>query len=416
MIRAFLMGHSRGRDGRSATLTLLAMLRLAGPAARASRARRRSWPASRPPTGKITDLQAEFTQVANNKSLGQDIKAEGTVYLKKGGKMRWDYKSPSPQQIVSDGTSLWVYTPELNQVNKGDAPKALAGPAGSFLAGLGQRARGVHRALPEPAAKTDGAGRHVLDLTPKNPTPLLTRLVLTIDPKDYIVRQAVLYDQLQQHRDHALSPGSPSTAGLADTLCSRSRRPRARRWCRSTRASRPRPRQIEHGRREQLRHRLQGRTCRRSPTPSTRRRARSRPATTSRARRTRSSRRRWTSCSPSADDMKLKAVLDILQSKLHRRGIDLKALTIRDPEPAAGGTLQASSITLQDGIPMEKAKEIVRLIKDSKIRVQASIQEKQVRVSGKNRDDLQAVIALVKAQGPGRRAPVHELPVRPERR
>ena len=96
----------------------------------------------------------------------------------------------------------------------------------------------------------------------------------------------------------------------------------------------------------------------------------------------------------SGDEMKLKAVLDILQSKLHRRGIDLKALTIGDPEPAAGGTLK-QKITLQDGIPIEKAKEIVRLIKDSKIRVQASIQEKQVRVSGKNRDDLQAVIALV---------------------
>jgi len=102
----------------------------------------------------------------------------------------------------------------------------------------------------------------------------------------------------------------------------------------------------------------------------------------------------------SGDEMKLKAVLDILQSKLHRRGIDLKALTIGDPEPAAGGTLK-QKITLQDGIPIEKAKEIVRLIKDSKIRVQASIQEKQVRVSGKNRDDLQAVIALVKSKDLG---------------
>jgi len=61
--------------------------------------------------GKITDLRAEFTQTARNKSLGQDIKAEGVVALKKGGKMRWDYKSPAPQQIVSDGTSLWVYPP-----------------------------------------------------------------------------------------------------------------------------------------------------------------------------------------------------------------------------------------------------------------------------------------------------------------
>jgi uncharacterized protein YajQ (UPF0234 family) len=102
----------------------------------------------------------------------------------------------------------------------------------------------------------------------------------------------------------------------------------------------------------------------------------------------------------SGDDMKLKAVVDILQSKLHRRGIDLKALTIGDPEPAAGATLK-QKITLQDGIPIEKAKEIVRLIKDSKIRVQASIQEKQVRVAGKNRDDLQAVIALVKSKDLG---------------
>jgi cyclic-di-GMP-binding protein len=102
----------------------------------------------------------------------------------------------------------------------------------------------------------------------------------------------------------------------------------------------------------------------------------------------------------SADEMKLKAVLDILQSKLHRRGIDLKALTVGDPESAAGGTLK-QKITLQDGIPIEKAKEIVRLIKDSKIKVQASIQEKQVRVAGKNRDDLQAVIALVKGKDLG---------------
>ena len=56
--------------------------------------------------GKIKDLRAEFSQVANNKSLGQDIKADGIVYLKKGGKLRWEYKTPAPQEIVSDGTSL----------------------------------------------------------------------------------------------------------------------------------------------------------------------------------------------------------------------------------------------------------------------------------------------------------------------
>jgi len=147
--------------------------------------------------GKINDLRAEFTQVAHNKSLGQDIKAEGLVMLKKGGRMRWDYKSPSPQQIVSDGTTLWVYTPELNQVNKGNAPKALAGPAGSFLSGLGKLREEFTVRFLNPASPRDGTGRPVLDLTPKQPTPLLTRLVLTVDPKDYIVRQGVLYDQFQ---------------------------------------------------------------------------------------------------------------------------------------------------------------------------------------------------------------------------
>ena len=95
----------------------------------------------------------------------------------------------------------------------------------------------------------------------------------------------------------------------------------------------------------------------------------------------------------SADEMKLKAVVDILQSKLHKRGVPLKALTYGTVEPAAGSTFR-QKIGLQQGIPVDKAKEIVRLIKDTKLKVQASIQEDQVRVSGKNKDDLQKVIAL----------------------
>jgi hypothetical protein len=96
-----------------------------------------------------------------------------------------------------------------------------------------------------------------------------------------------------------------------------------------------------------------------------------------------------------ADDMKLKAVVDILQSRLHKRGVPLKALTYGAVEQASGGALR-QTIALQQGIPIEKAKEIVRLIKDTKIRVQAAIQEDHVRVSGKNRDDLQKIIALLK--------------------
>ena len=101
-----------------------------------------------------------------------------------------------------------------------------------------------------------------------------------------------------------------------------------------------------------------------------------------------------------ADDMKLKAVVDILQSRLHKRGVPLKALTYGKVEEAAGSRLR-QKIGLQQGIPTEKAKEIIRLIKDTKVKVQASIQEDQVRVSGKNRDDLQKIIALVKEKDLG---------------
>jgi uncharacterized protein YajQ (UPF0234 family) len=100
------------------------------------------------------------------------------------------------------------------------------------------------------------------------------------------------------------------------------------------------------------------------------------------------------------DDMKLKAVLDILQSRLHKRGVPLKALTYGKVEEGAGG-LKRQRIGLQQGIPIEKAREIVRLIKDTKLKVQAQIQEDQVRVSGKSRDDLQRLIALLKERDLG---------------
>ena len=100
------------------------------------------------------------------------------------------------------------------------------------------------------------------------------------------------------------------------------------------------------------------------------------------------------------DDMKLKAVVDILQSRLHKRGVPLKALTYGTVEQAAGGTLR-QKIALQQGIPIEKAKEIVRLVKDTKVKVQAAIQEDHVRVTGKNRDDLQRIIALLKEKDLG---------------
>jgi cyclic-di-GMP-binding protein len=97
----------------------------------------------------------------------------------------------------------------------------------------------------------------------------------------------------------------------------------------------------------------------------------------------------------SADEYKLKHVNDVFQQKMVKRGISLKGLTYGAIEPAAGSTVK-QKITLQQGIPIEKARDIVKLIKDSKKKVQASIQGDLVRVSGKDRDALQEVIALLR--------------------
>jgi cyclic-di-GMP-binding protein len=97
------------------------------------------------------------------------------------------------------------------------------------------------------------------------------------------------------------------------------------------------------------------------------------------------------------DETKLRNMNDILQGKLVKRGISLKALDYQNVEPAAGGTVR-QLVKIQQGIPIEKAKEVVKFIKDSKLKVQASIQGETVRISGKDRDTLQDVIAKLKAK------------------
>ena len=97
----------------------------------------------------------------------------------------------------------------------------------------------------------------------------------------------------------------------------------------------------------------------------------------------------------SADEYKLKSVNDVLQTKLVKRGVSLKALTYGAIEPAAASTVR-QKVSLQQGIPLEKAREIVKLVKNSKLKVQASIQGDFVRISGKDRDTLQQVIAMIK--------------------
>ncbi len=95
------------------------------------------------------------------------------------------------------------------------------------------------------------------------------------------------------------------------------------------------------------------------------------------------------------DETKLRNMNDILQGKLVKRGISLKALDYQKIEPAAGGTVR-QAVEIQQGIPIDKAKEVVKFIKDGKYKVQASIQGETVRVSGKDRDTLQDVIGALK--------------------
>jgi uncharacterized protein YajQ (UPF0234 family) len=100
------------------------------------------------------------------------------------------------------------------------------------------------------------------------------------------------------------------------------------------------------------------------------------------------------------DDFKLKAVVDILQSKFVKRGISPKALQYGKAESASGGMVR-QLITVQQGISKEKGKEIISVVKESKLKVQGQIQEDQVRVTGKNIDDLQEIIKLLKDRDMG---------------
>ncbi len=97
------------------------------------------------------------------------------------------------------------------------------------------------------------------------------------------------------------------------------------------------------------------------------------------------------------DEFKLEAVLDVLKGKLVRRGVSVKNLDYGKLEPSFDGSVR-QKITLQQELPTEKAKEIVKLLKGSKLKVQGAIREGEVRVTGKNRDDLQEAIALVKGE------------------
>jgi cyclic-di-GMP-binding protein len=102
----------------------------------------------------------------------------------------------------------------------------------------------------------------------------------------------------------------------------------------------------------------------------------------------------------SADKEHLSAAYKVLMEKFVKRGVSLRSLEPQDPEPAAKQSMR-QLIEIKDGIPTEKGKELVKLIKDNKLKVQAQIQDEQVRVTGKNKDDLQSAIRLLRGADVG---------------
>ncbi len=97
------------------------------------------------------------------------------------------------------------------------------------------------------------------------------------------------------------------------------------------------------------------------------------------------------------EEGKLEAMNDIVQTKLIKRGVSLLSLEYKDPESAFGGSVR-QTVVVQAGISKEKAKEVIAALKESKLKVQSQIQDEQVRVSGKNRDDLQAAISYLRGK------------------
>lgn len=100
------------------------------------------------------------------------------------------------------------------------------------------------------------------------------------------------------------------------------------------------------------------------------------------------------------NEFRLRNIIDIMESRMFKRGVPIKALSYEKIEDAAQSMIR-QRISIQQGIPTEKAKEIIKLIKELKLKVQGQIQEDQVRIFGKNKDDLQVVIKMLKEKDLG---------------
>ena len=136
----------------------------------------------------LTTIEADFTQEFRS-AMGGTQTSSGKVYMKKPGKMRWNYKNPIQDEIVSDGRAIWVYQPDLNQVILRTVDEAATTIATDFLSGIGQIKKDFHTEIfgESPEAWT-------LKLTPRSPQPNLKALLLDVDKQSSLAVRTVMVD------------------------------------------------------------------------------------------------------------------------------------------------------------------------------------------------------------------------------
>ncbi len=145
---------------------------------------------------QAVDFTADFQQKSYNRTFKKWIKGEGKVYLKKGGKMRWEYKGKNAQVIVSDGKTMWVYQPDAKEVIISSLKSGVARTPINFLEGMGNLNRDFKGKLIK-LKEYPSSRYYVVELTPREEIPNLTRMVIVVDKKSMKVVEVRTYDFYQ---------------------------------------------------------------------------------------------------------------------------------------------------------------------------------------------------------------------------
>lgn len=144
---------------------------------------------------RVQDLSAVFHQTATNRSLGQIQEASGVVLMMRPGKMRWEYQKPEARLFVTDGKTLWAYSPTDKQVVIQDVSRAFSSRVPlSLLAGDCQLRREFTVTAVENAATRASTSSMILDLKPKHPEAGIARMLLEVSLQDYTVEKTTLFD------------------------------------------------------------------------------------------------------------------------------------------------------------------------------------------------------------------------------